>query len=286
MITILFYNEFWPGIPESLPDCPWPCELTRDRSRLPDARIVVVHIPTLRGPLALNRRPGQKWVAWSMESDVNYPALADPAFLGQFDLTMTYRRDSNVWVPYFGAGTLRELAEPPRSKSEATPAVYFASSAWDRSGRNRYAAELMQYVGVDSYGRCLRNRELERDEGRPTKLQTIARYKFTLAFENSISPDYVTEKFFDPLIAGSVPVYLGAPNIEEFLPGDRCCISVADYPGPRELAEHLRFLDDHDGEYESYLAWKSKPLRPSFLRMVDYTRVHPFCRLASLGPVP
>jgi hypothetical protein len=36
--------------------------------------------------------------------------------------------------------------------------------------------------------------------------------------ENSISADYVTEKLFEAFAGGCVPVYLGAPNIEAFLP--------------------------------------------------------------------
>ena len=36
--------------------------------------------------------------------------------------------------------------------------------------------------------------------------------------ENSISADYVTEKLFDAFAGGCVPIYLGAPNIEAFLP--------------------------------------------------------------------
>jgi hypothetical protein len=30
---------------------------------------------------------------------------------------------------------------------------------------------------------------------------------------------YVTEKFFDPLIAGSVSVYLGVPDVDKLAPG-------------------------------------------------------------------
>jgi hypothetical protein len=32
------------------------------------------------------------------------------------------------------------------------------------------------------------------------------RYKFTLAFENTAQADYVSERWWDALIAGSVPV--------------------------------------------------------------------------------
>ncbi len=50
------------------------------------------------------------------------------------------------------------------------------------------------------------------------KLETLSKYKFTLCFENAIFPGYVTEKLFDALLAGSVPVYLGDPDIFESIP--------------------------------------------------------------------
>lgn len=41
-------------------------------------------------------------------------------------------------------------------------------------------------------------------------LRLMAKYKFTLAFENALGEDYITEKFWRPLKLGSVPVYLGS----------------------------------------------------------------------------
>jgi hypothetical protein len=278
-VTILFYNAHWISVPDPVPDCPVVCELTSDRARLGDANAVVFHIPTLREPLPVTKRRGQKWVALSMESDVNYPQLKDPHFMRQFDLTMTYRLDADIRSPYFGPEVVVQLCTPPQEKTAAAPAVYFASNARDRSGRTQYVSALMHYISVDSYGRCLQNRTLENDTGRQTKLDTIARYKFTLAFENSIAQDYVTEKFFDPLIVGSVPVYLGAPNIAELAPADRCFINVADFPGPRELAAYLQRLDRHDALYAEYLAWKDTGLRKEFLQLAAYQEIHPLCRL-------
>jgi hypothetical protein len=37
------------------------------------------------------------------------------------------------------------------------------------------------------------------------KMNIAAKYKFTMAFENSETDDYVTEKMFQPLVIGSVP---------------------------------------------------------------------------------
>lgn len=45
-------------------------------------------------------------------------------------------------------------------------------------------------------------------------LALVAKYKFTIAIENAICDDYITEKLWRPLIAGSVPIYLGSPSIE------------------------------------------------------------------------
>lgn len=37
------------------------------------------------------------------------------------------------------------------------------------------------------------------------KTELLSHYKFTFTFENSQEEDYVTEKVFDALVAGSVP---------------------------------------------------------------------------------
>jgi hypothetical protein len=41
-----------------------------------------------------------------------------------------------------------------------------------------------------------------------SKLALFARYKFALAFENSLAEDYVTEKFYHPLLAGHICIIL------------------------------------------------------------------------------
>lgn len=254
-------------------------ELVRDRWRAPLADAIVFHIPTLDpATLPAGRRPGQRWVAWSMESVANYPQLADPAFMAPFDLEMSYRRDADVWVSYLPPPG--ELLSPAVPKTGSAPAVYIASNANDRSGRHAYVAELMRHMAVDGYGACHRNRTLAHDDGRPAKLATIARYRFTLAFENSIARDYVTEKFYDALVAGSVPVVLGAPNIGEFAPADRCCVDVNDFASPADLASFLAELAGDESRYAEYLAWKSGGLRAAFRDMLAFVEADPWTRLA------
>jgi hypothetical protein len=278
---VVFYNAPYPGMCHR--DCNDAYTFTTDLSLFPQATAVIFHLPTLTELTFPPKLTGQQWVAWSMESRVNYPVLADREFMGRFDVTMTYERGATVWCPYFGPDIADKLLKAPSAKTATSPAVYFRSSPIDRSGRGRYAFELMKHVKVDSYGELLRNRQLpEPDRGSDTRLATLACYKFTLAFENSIAPDYVTEKFFDPLVAGSVPVYLGAPNVSDFAPAERCFINVADFDGPAAVAAHLNALAQDENAYAEYLSWRAAGLSSGFRGLLDALSQSAFSRLCNV----
>ena len=258
--TILFYNDFFGSPPDTQAlasiDA---CLFTTDRHMFDTAAAVIFHIPSLRKFGGVRKRRGQLWIAWSMESEINYPLLADRAFMRNFDLTMTYQRSADIWCHYLPseAAFTRALAAPIPAKRADAPAVMLQSAATDRSGRNDFARRLMSHLAIHSYGRFLNNRPMPApDRGHKTKLALIAPYKFCLAFENSIATDYVTEKFFDPLLAGTVPVYRGAPNVDAFAPGDSAFIDASKLAGPRELAELLIKLDRDEDAYYQYFKWR------------------------------
>lgn len=60
------------------------------------------------------------------------------------------------------------------------------------------------------------------------KLDTLSNYLFCFCPENFRSPGYITEKPFDALFAGCVPIYLGAQDAEDFLPED-CFVDMQNY---------------------------------------------------------
>ena len=254
------------------------CEITTQRDRFAEAEAVVFHIPDLGRIHHLQKRPGQLWVAWSMESEALYPRLREPVFMQQFDLSMTYRLDSDVPTPYYQTSLLQELKTPVQPKLPGNLAALFVSSRFNHSHRLEYLQELMEHLQVHSFGKLFNNRRIEGDMGRQTKLEISADYAFNLAFENSISTDYVTEKFFDPLVAGSVPVYLGAPNIDQFAPGEHSYINAANFK-PAELAKYLRALSQDESRYMDYLTWKELPVRESFVQMVEKVSEPAFVRL-------
>lgn len=53
-----------------------------------------------------------------------------------------------------------------------------------------------------------------------SKFDVLQNYEFCLCFENMAMHGYVTEKIFDCLYAGTIPVYVGAPNILDLIPSE------------------------------------------------------------------
>lgn len=282
---ILFYTRYFRG-PVDLDQigCDGKGSWTNDRRRLAEADAVVFHIPNLRDMGDARKYPGQLWVAWSNESRENYPAIADPAFLKHFDLTMTHEPAADVWAPYLpDPEWWRETLERElQRKIQPAPVALFQSSAINLSGREDFVAELARHVRIDSYGRFMNNRKIEGpDRGPDTKIAIIGSYRFCLGLENSILPDYVTEKMFDPLRAGSVPVYFGAPNAGEFVP-EHSYIDAMAYGGAKGLAEYLDHLVRTPAEYEAYFAWRSKPLPDDLAARIRRLEKPGFCRLMDL----
>jgi hypothetical protein len=283
---ILIYNSKF-GWPDFDPPPPPPgFELSTDLRLFHEARGIIFHIPSLGNIDRLEKPEGQLWAArWKeCEAHPKFSRLADPEFMSRFDLTGSHRLDADVFNGYFNPryyehGESR-LRSEPRPKSGL--AAVFISGTMDHSGRTQYLAELMKHMPVSSYGRLLRNQRLRPDRGRSTRLETIGGFKFTLAFENAIAEDYVTEKFYDPLCLGSVPVYLGAPNVDRLAPSKDCYIDVRDFSGPRQLAERLLELDADDEEYRKYFDWKRRPFQPEFRALIEMQAKHPLERLCEL----
>jgi hypothetical protein len=74
-----------------------------------------------------------------------------------------------------------------------------------------------------------------------TKIRTLGGYRFAICFENQILKGWITEKIFDCFRAGTVPVYLGAPDIEDWVPTD-CFIDMRRFAGYPELREFVSAL--------------------------------------------
>lgn len=79
------------------------------------------------------------------------------------------------------------------------------------------------------------------------KLKTISAYKFAICFENVSYPGCITEKIIDCFVAGVIPIYLGAPDIEKTIPTNSF-IDMRNFKSWKKLDEHLSIIDSNQAE--------------------------------------
>ena len=93
-----------------------------------------------------------------------------------------------------------------------------------------------------SYRRALNNKE---------KVTILNDYKFIVTYENnSGTPGCITEKIFDTMLGGGVPIYWGVPNITDYIP-DECFIDRRNFRTHEDLYTFLKGISEED--YQVYL---------------------------------
>lgn len=231
------------------------CTITSDRHVYAHADAVIVHHRELmmnwEELLDKPRPPSQKWIWMNFESPSH--SLFLHQFDGMFNLTMSYRTGSDIFLPYGYLQPRRFRGNRQIRVERKHGLVAWVISNWsEEQERVRFYHRLRRYLHVDIYGREFR--PLLND----SVVKTVSGYKFYLAFENSCHADYITEKLWrNALVSGAVPVVLGPPreNYERFLPAD-AFIHVEDFKGPRALASYLKQLDRNPALYRRYHAWR------------------------------
>eukprot|EP00597_Dinobryon_sp_UTEXLB2267_P001877 CAMPEP_0170069610 /NCGR_PEP_ID=MMETSP0019_2-20121128/8219_1 /TAXON_ID=98059 /ORGANISM="Dinobryon sp., Strain UTEXLB2267" /LENGTH=273 /DNA_ID=CAMNT_0010277695 /DNA_START=275 /DNA_END=1096 /DNA_ORIENTATION=+ len=264
---------------------------------------------TYMAPAQQGRTEDAFHVLLSMEQPKYAVVLNQRQYLmDKFDLLMTYSlRDvypgtdiPNLPITYFPLNivSVNAVLHAPRSFKEKDGhgqdvwVAIFASNckAAGASSRYAYLEELMKLIKVHSYGKCLHNIDeppMGEDKGWPEvaqrrarKVKVLSKYKFYLAFENAPVEDYVSEKVFEGLFAGSLPVYRGASTIHRFMPSNSSYID-ANNMTPKDLAKKLQFLANNEMEYNKYFTFKTQPLSEEFkqIALMSYTHPNVLCRL-------
>jgi hypothetical protein len=232
------------------------------------------------GPVPAYRRPGQLWLIEYEESPCHNWLFQSPFSLGLFNISVTPHSKSSVYN-HLPPGLVDEQYLLDQSffksweqKVEVAAQEKLAHVMWVASncgssvgsGRLEYIKELSKHIAVDSYGHCLQNKKLDKSIADwvkmddPGFMELNSKYLFVIAWENCGCNSYITEKFWRTLHVGSIPVYFGALNMQEWSPqlATQGYVNVRKYPSPKDLAEFLKALAANQTRYESYLAWKKK----------------------------
>ncbi|XP_043913781.1 4-galactosyl-N-acetylglucosaminide 3-alpha-L-fucosyltransferase 9-like [Protopterus annectens] len=258
-VTILLWN--WPyGYHFETDKCDaWfnipGCHFTDDKNLYSQADAVIIFhrgAHYSRKYLPQGERPLHQWWIWfNSESPSHSPNLE--LMNNLFNLTMTYRSDSDIFVPY---GVLEMTKEPNNySIPKKDKLVAWAVSNWNPNSRRvQYYQELKKYINIDVYGKShqLLDRKMLH--------ATLSQYKFYLTFENSVHTDYITEKLWrNAFISGAVPIVLGPPreNYEKFIPPGSF-IHIEDFDTVEQMAKYLIELDRDEKKYRKYFVWRQQ----------------------------
>jgi len=117
----------------------------------------------------------------------------------------------------------------------------------NNGGIDLYGAgwEAMGGLPLDWAKRLLLNRGITARGACGSKLQTLRDYQYAICYENCAIPGYITEKIIDCFVAGVIPIYLGAPDINQHIP-------AAAFLAPNELDfSHLLSRMNRLDEYEA-----------------------------------
>ncbi|XP_052812476.1 4-galactosyl-N-acetylglucosaminide 3-alpha-L-fucosyltransferase FUT6-like isoform X1 [Mya arenaria] len=248
------------------------CKVTTDRTILKASSAVVFSVADTgmgsRPPLTPNERnPNQAWIFYTLESPYNILWQQEhkrPDWLNMFNWSWTYKPDSDIFHPYgilqTRAMTLqRNYSEIFRKKTKL--AAWAVSHCGAVSKRDRYV-ELLNHLSsdgnasiVDIFGSC------KGALSKPSKEQIEnildENYKFYLGFENSLCPDYITEKFFMYYKRDVITIVRGMGEYEKYFPKGSF-LNTKDFPSPEDLAKFIVNLAVDEERYIEYLRMKDR----------------------------
>ncbi|XP_020801708.1 alpha-(1,3)-fucosyltransferase C-like [Drosophila serrata] len=221
----------------------------------------------------------------SLAKDPPLPPVSERSL---FNLTMTYRLDSQlVWSEYYftllnQAKRLNTFRAPSEHYADEMPiyemqllenqtrtkdrlAMYLLYEVNEASlPESLYLEELRKHVNLDAYESCL-------------GFQHCNHYRFMLIFDSTACPDYVPTHMYTAMHKFMVPVLIGGGNLNNLVPA-QSYISGRDFPNPKDLVAHLKYLAKTPKEYKQYFWWHS-------LYKLRRNSV-PYCQLCSLLQQP
>jgi hypothetical protein len=141
---------------------------------------------------------------------------------------------------------------------------------------NRYKNKF-DFYGASLPMPCYRGEINDDREFHYCKLDKMASYNFNICLENSRFNGYVTEKITHSLIARCIPIYIGAPDVSNYIPKELFidisnyknigeCFDYVDSLSPKDIAEWISKIDDFvTDEKNSYqldsLRWADEIIR-------------------------
>lgn len=188
------------------------------------------------------------WVAYSGEA-YSYPK-------GMWDLNLimeqTDHSSQTVCLPLFSVYSYlgNHWEKLSRRRAPLAKDKFCAMVVSNPVGkeRNKWFKMLSRYDRVDSWGKWMNNMNKPLPQVAWDGL--FSQYKFSLCFENTIKPFYLTEKLLHSYLSGVIPIYAGAAAAQEWL-NPKAFIHIQDFSflGQRQALSTIKKLAENEDAY-------------------------------------
>lgn len=139
-----------------------------------------------------------------------------------------------------------------------------------KDGRNKFACQISRHDingirekiilllkkidNVDCAGNFMKNTDDLVNKFSDNKIAFLKNYKFNICPENSDTIGYTTEKIFDAIMAGCIPVYWSDKNLHDFGILNRNAILFYDENNPQKLFDEILKIHRNDDAYFEFIS--------------------------------
>lgn len=153
--------------------------------------------------------------------------------------SISYLAPGHVWFPL---KTYDELTHMDHVEKSKLLSIVVSNKSGREGHRKRleFCLRLKDRFGdaIDLYGRGIRDFK--------DKWNVLAPYKYSIAIENSVETDWLTEKLGDCFTAHTFPFYFGCPNATDYYdPRSFMRIDIDDFEGSAALIERTISTEQH-----------------------------------------
>lgn len=125
----------------------------------------------------------------------------------------------------------------------------------DKNGNRKKLFRLISKVDkVDSAGKFMNNTDLLKRAYNDNKVDFLRQYKFNICPENTNRKGYTTEKLFEAIMCGCIPIYWGDNNHPEPHILNQDAILFYDKKNPGELLDQVRTLHHDPAAYLDFVS--------------------------------
>eukprot|EP01080_Neovahlkampfia_damariscottae_P010628 gene10628-3251_t len=204
-----------------------------------------------------------------------------------YDMYFATRTDADFYAPYSGYDfSLKPFYSWKEKKNMTSVASAYISNCqvtqYDRIATVKKL--LNKGMKIDIFGGCFEKhltskepKHLEKLPRDDRKVKNMARYFFHLSFENGFQKGYLTEKYWQALYSGVIPIVIGANDLHYFEPSSNSVIHWKDLNNVDEIVEKVNEIVSDENKYNEMMKWKETGPSDQFLSIVDQNCLLNFC---------